>query len=264
MAGTGYEPLDTLKSWGDGIWLMDGPAIRSRGFPYPTRATVVRLKTGNLWVHSPTRLTDGLRAELDALGEVRHLVAPNPFHFAHIADWQAAWPKARTWAAPGVTERAAQAGLNLSFDRELRADEAEGPWAGQLEQRIVQGSARFHEAVFFHHASRSLILTDLITAIETAKLPAHHRPMAWIKGIDDSDGKTAPGIRWMFRDKRAMADSVEEMIGWAPERIILAHGRCYEKNGVAELERAFRRLLRDRMWDRELTRAKKKRKTDKG
>jgi hypothetical protein len=27
---------------------------------------------------------------------------------------------------------------------------------------------------------------------------------------------------------------------------------------VTELERAFRRLLRDRMWDRELTRAKKK------
>ena len=258
MAGTGYEPLDTLKPWGEGIWLIDGPAIPGRGFPYPTRATVVRLKNGNLWVHSPTRLTDALRAEVDALGEVRHLVAPNPYHFAYMADWQAAWPKAKSWAAPGVVERAAKVGLRLSFDRELRAGEAEGPWAGQLDQRIVKGSARFHEAVFFHHASCSLILTDLITAIETAKLPTHHRPLVWIKGIDDSDGKTPPGIRWMFRDKRAMADSVEEMIGWAPERIILAHGRCYDKNGVGELERAFRRLLRDRMWDRELTRAKKK------
>ena len=263
MAGTGYEPLDTLKPWGEGIWLIDGPAIRSYGFPFSTRATVVRLRNGNLWVHSPTRLTDALRAEVDALGEVRHLVAPNPYHFSHIADWQAAWPKAKSWAAPGVVERAAKVGLSLSFDRELRAGEAEGPWTGQIDQRIVQGSTRFHEAVFFHHASRSLILTDLIEAIETAKLPAHCRPFAWINGIDDSDGKTPPLIRWMFRDKRAMADSVEEMIGWAPERIILAHGRCYAKSGVAELERAFRLLLRDRMWDRELTRAKQ-RKAGKG
>jgi hypothetical protein len=263
MAGTGYEPLDTLKPWGEKIWLIDGPAIRSYGFPFSTRATVVQLRNGNLWVHSPTRLTEGLRAELDALGEVRHLVAPNPFHFAYIAEWQAAWPKAKSWAAAGVVERAAKNGLSLSFDRELRSEEAEGPWAGQLDQRIVQGSTRFHEAVFFHHASRSLILTDLIEAIETAKLPVHCRPFAWINGIDDSDGKTPPLIRWLFRDKRAMADSVEEMIGWAPERIILAHGRCYDRNGVAELERAFRRILRDRMWDRELTRAKK-RKAGKG
>jgi hypothetical protein len=33
------------------------------------------------------------------------------------------------------------------------------------------------------------------------------------------------------------------MIAWDPERIILAHGRWYERNGTAELKRAFRWLL---------------------
>jgi hypothetical protein len=188
MAGTGYEPLDTLKPWGDGIWLIDGPAIRFYGMPFSTRATVVQLKNGNLWVHSPTRLTEGLRAGLDALGPVRHLVAPNAFHFAHIADWQAAWPKAKSWAAPGAVERAAKNGLSLSFDRELRAGEAEGPWAGQIEQLIVAGSKVLREAVFFHNESRTLILTDLIENFETAKLPVWMRPLIWIAGIDDSDG----------------------------------------------------------------------------
>ncbi|WP_297771465.1 DUF4336 domain-containing protein [uncultured Roseovarius sp.] len=263
MAGTGYEPLDTLKPWGDGIWLIDGPAIRFYGMPFSTRATVVRLKNGNLWVHSPTRLTDALRAELDLLGPVRHLVAPNWLHFAHMADWQAAWPKAKSWAAPGVVDRAAKNGLTLHFDRELREDEAEGPWAGQLEQRIVAGSKLVCEAVFFHNESRTLILTDLIENFETAKLPVWMRPLIWIAGIDDSDGKMPPDMRFSFRDKRALVDSIEALIAWTPERIILAHGRCYETNGVAELERAFRRILRDRMWDRELTRAKK-RKAGKG
>jgi hypothetical protein len=33
------------------------------------------------------------------------------------------------------------------------------------------------------------------------------------------------------------------MIGWNPERVVLAHGRWYEKNGAAELRRAFGWLL---------------------
>lgn len=59
---TGYEPLNTLKPVADDIWLIDGPAVRFYGMPFPTRATVVRLANGDLWVHSPTELSDGLRA----------------------------------------------------------------------------------------------------------------------------------------------------------------------------------------------------------
>jgi hypothetical protein len=32
-------------------------------------------------------------------------------------------------------------------------------------------------------------------------------------------------------------------VAWQPERIILAHGRWYEKDGTEELRRAFRWLL---------------------
>jgi hypothetical protein len=33
------------------------------------------------------------------------------------------------------------------------------------------------------------------------------------------------------------------MLEWQPERVILAHGRWYPENGVAELKRAFRWAL---------------------
>jgi hypothetical protein len=29
------------------------------------------------------------------------------------------------------------------------------------------------------------------------------------------------------------------MLGWAPERVIFAHGRCYFEDGTAELRRAL-------------------------
>ena len=55
--------------------------------PFPTRMTVVRLASGGLWLHSPTQISDGLRAELDALGPVRHLVSPNRIHYSHMLSW---------------------------------------------------------------------------------------------------------------------------------------------------------------------------------
>jgi hypothetical protein len=38
--------------------------------------------------------------------------------------------------------------------------------------------------------------------------------------------------------------SVETMLGWAPERVVLSHGRPFEQNGTDELRRAFAFALR--------------------
>ncbi|MDO5756608.1 MAG: DUF4336 domain-containing protein [Rhodobacterales bacterium] len=243
---TGYEPLNTLKPVAQDIWIIDGPAVQFYGMPFSTRCTIVRLQNGDLWVHSPTFLADTLRAELNALGPVRHLIAPNWLHYVNIADWQAAFPEAVSYAAPGVCERAARQGKALNFDHILEQG-AEAPWEKQIDQMIVKGSKRHREAVFFHRRSSTLILTDLIENFETAKLPAWLRPLVWLAGIDDSDGKMPPDMRLTFR-RTPLAESVEAMIAWQPQRLILAHGRWYRRDAVDELRRAFRRILRDREW----------------
>ncbi len=239
---TGYEPLDTLKPVAPDIWIVDGPLIRFYGMPFSTRATVVRLANGDIWVHSPTRLSEGLRGEVTALGPVVHLVAPNWIHYAHVAEWQAAFPDALAWAAPWVAERAAKKGKALRFDRDL-GPVAEAPWAGQIEQMIVEGSRVHREAVFFHRASKTLILTDLIENFEARNLPWWMRIAARLGGILDPDGKMPRDMRASFIGHRdALRRAVETMIGWGPERVILAHGRWYDRNGADELRRAFRFL----------------------
>jgi hypothetical protein len=45
------------------------------------------------------------------------------------------------------------------------------------------------------------------------------------------------------RQKDEVRAAIEKMIAWEPERIILAHGRWYERNGTAELRRALRWIL---------------------
>jgi hypothetical protein len=243
---TGYAPLDVPKLVADGIWIIDGPPVTCRRMPHPTRAVVIRLETGGLWVHSPTAWTPELGAELEALGRVAHLVVPNPLHTTHISDWQARYPEAETWGVEAAVARATRQGQSLHLDHLL---EAPVPWAGEIGQLLIAGSRRHTEYVFFHKASRSLILTDILQSLETAHLPVWMRPLVWFSGADDSDGRMPSLLRRAYGDKRALAASLREMIRWAPARVLLAHGRCYMKNARGELERAYRRELRKGLWD---------------
>ncbi len=240
---TGYEPLDTPKPVADNIWVIDGPTIRFYGMPFSTRATLIRLEGGGLWLHSPTQLSPTLQDEVLALGPVRHLVAPNWIHYAHVGPWQAAFPEATSWAAPGVEERARKKGMELRFDHPLGQD-APAAWAGQIDQMIVTGSRVHREAVFFHRASRTLLLTDLIENFEPANLSWGMRVATRFAGIQDPDGQMPRDMRMTFSKHRdQLRDAVERMIGWNPERVIVSHGRWYERNGANELRRAFRFLF---------------------
>ncbi len=240
---TGYEPLDTLKPMGRDIWIVDGPAIRFYGMPFSTRATIVRLADGGLWVHSPTQLSEALADQVAALGPVRHLVAPNWIHYAYVADWQARFPEATSWAAPGVAERAKSRGMEVQFDHALEQDAPEA-WAGEIDQMIVRGSKVHREAVFFHRKSKSLILTDLIENFEPEKIGLWLRLAGRLAGIIAPDGKAPIDMRQTFRGGRAaLREDVERMIGWGPEKVILAHGRCIESGAVDALKRSFRWAL---------------------
>jgi len=238
---TGYEPLDTLKPVADDVWLIDGPAIRFYGMPFSTRATLVRLASGALWVHSPTRLTEALANEVEATGPVAHLVAPNWIHYAYVAEWQARFAQAEAWAAPGVADRAEKRGLQIRFDHDL-GQAPPAAWTGEIEQMIVRGSDIHREAVFFHRASKTLILTDLIESFEPDKLGFWFRLATRFAGNQDPGGMPRD-MRATFRDRAALKADIERMIGWGPERVILAHGRWYATDGVAALKRAFRWLL---------------------
>lgn len=64
-----------------------------------------------------------------------------------------------------------------------------------------------------------------------------------LSGIADPDGKMPLDLRMTFLGRKEVArDSYKRMLAWEPEKIILAHGRWYDKNGVEELKRAFRWL----------------------
>jgi len=244
----GYEPLNTLKPMAHDVWVIDGPETRFHGAPIPARATVVRLDNGNIWIHSPVRLTPALRDDVAALGPVRHLIAPHCDLREDICDWQRAFAEARVWLVPGIDPA-------MDGETHLRpktlGGRAETPWRGQITQLLAEGHGFLREPVFFHCASRSLILSNLIHNVETDRLPAWARPVVWIAGADHPRGGMPLLVRMRFRGRaKQLTDAVETMIGWNPERIVPRHGKIVECDGAEWLRRMFRRHLRDREWER--------------
>ncbi len=136
-----------------------------------------------------------------------------------------------------------RAAAKIRWDRDLGA-QAPGDWAGQIDQVVAQGSRQHPEVAFFHRPSRTLILTDLIANFEPERLSFWQRRRLGMAGALDPDGRTPADIRASFgRGKAALRPAVERMIAWAPERVILAHGRWYDRDAVRELRRAFRWVL---------------------
>jgi len=239
-----YPPLNRLKPVADNIWIADGPVIQFSAWwlkiPFSTRMTVIRLQSSGLFIHSPIGLTPSLKTEIEALGEPRWIVAPNRLHHWWLPEWHGALGEAQIFVASKVRE---QAGDRIRFECRELDRESGFPWDGEIATLPITGSY-MTEVAFFHQATRTLVLTDLIENFEAHKISSRLiRFLIWAGGVQDPDGSTPRDIRATFAKKPEAVTAVRRMIEWNPERVIIAHGRWYERDGQAELSRAFRWLL---------------------
>ncbi|TNC52304.1 DUF4336 domain-containing protein [Rubellimicrobium rubrum] len=238
-----YSPLNTLKPVADGIWIVDGGPMHVAMIPIPIRMTVVRLASGQVWLHSPVPYNARLRSEIEALGPISHLVAPNIAHWSFVKDWQRQFPEATTWAAPGLRKRRQVKASGVRFDRDLGHVPPE-EWAGDLQQRLLEGGLGLAEAVFLHRASRTLILTDLVENFEAEKLSPALRPLVRAAGAMEPQGMAPPHYRLATNLRRSQAKALaQELVDWGPERVIFAHGKWFDRDGTAQLRRSLRWLL---------------------
>ena len=65
-----YLPLDILKPVTDDLWIVDSGPLRLMGLRLPVRMTVIRLSSGEIWLHSPTRFDEGLKREIEGFGPI--------------------------------------------------------------------------------------------------------------------------------------------------------------------------------------------------
>jgi len=220
-----------MKQIAENIWVEERP-LSFYGMPFGTRMTVIKLSDDSLFIHSPVALTADLRFELGALGDVRHIVSPNKLHHLYMGEWQSAYPDAKIYASPGLHKKR----RDLNFTANL-ADTPEAAWEKDLDQLIFGGSFVMQEVVFFHHASRTLLLADLMEHF-CSDQPFFMRLLMRFFGMYNR-AITPPDWRMTFWRKKKARAALERMLDWNPEQIILAHGRMIETDGKNALMRSF-------------------------
>lgn len=140
---TTYAPLDILKTVGDGIWIVDsGPLHAAGAIPLPVRMTVMQLEDGGIVLHSPTRYDPVLRQEIESLGAIRHIVAPNSAHWSFVKDWKGRVPDALTWAAPGLRQRRQVKKARIAWHGDL-GPQSQAHFAPDIDHIEVPGIGGF-------------------------------------------------------------------------------------------------------------------------
>ena len=235
-----YDPVNTLKPLAPDIWTVDSGPLHGA---VPLRMTVIRLPDGGLLLHSPTTSTPALRAELDRIGPVRALLAPNPAHWLFAPEWQRTYPQAVTWAAPGLRARTPVRKAGMRIDHDLPGGAPAG-WAGVLDLVPVPGALGFTEIAVFHRPSRTLVLTDLVLNLEPRRLPAILRPLVRLLGSMAPQGRAPAHVRAIMRaGGEAAQHAAAQLVQLRPQRVVFAHGRMFDGDATAALQRSLSWLL---------------------
>lgn len=221
-----------LRVFGPGLYAADGPTVSFMTFPYPTRMAVAKLEDGSTWVWSPVALSPELESAVAAIGPVRHIVFPNKLHHLFAGEWIERWPEARVYAPPGLAAKRS----DLHFHAEL-SDRPDPAWADQIEQVVFRGSFALEEVVFFHRASRTAIVCDLVQRLARAK--GLKGMVMRLDGLVGEYGSTPREWRASFLRRGAARAARERLLGWAPERLLIAHGACAQEDAAAILARAL-------------------------
>jgi hypothetical protein len=233
-----YEPQLQPVPWAEDIWTVNGPEVSYRLWglilPCPTRMTIIRLPDGGLWVHSPVACAPDLIAAVKAMGRVIAIIAPNVFHYTHLADWARAFPQATVYGLPGLAAKVPGIALT-ALDEQVAA-----PWMAAIDSHVV-ALGSFTEVVFLHRASRTLIVTDLMQNFEATRIRNPLvRAVMMLGGATGPNGRPSIEIRLAaLAHREALRGGVRQMLAWQPSGIILSHGACYRTNADAEIARAF-------------------------
>jgi hypothetical protein len=225
--------MTRLRSLHPDLWVVDHPSFRVGGLALGTRTTLVRLQDGGLWLHSPGPLDDEVRDEIGALARVASIVVPSLLHHGFLAENVEAFPEARIFVPPGLREKLPE----LPRD-EVLGDDAPPAWKGEIEQVVAGGMPKTHEVVFLHRASHTLLLTDLAFNVRQSDSWSTRLAMR-LNGRYGSFGPTRVLRIAYLSDGAALRRTIDQVLAWDFDRVIVAHGDVLESGGREALREGY-------------------------
>jgi hypothetical protein len=223
------------------VTIVDGPHVRDFGVLFTTRMVVVKLASGAVWMESPMAVPDETLSRLTKLGPVRYLVAATPRHVWRLAQWHARFPAAQLWV-PRTTRLTLQQG-HVPVTGTL-TDTPPPDWAEDFDQVAFKGNPLIEEVLFLHMASRTVILDDLIQNHPRVTGKPPRNALSTLAGVAYPPVGVPIDIRLSFTHRTLARRSLEQLLAWDFDKLIIGHGVCLEHEAKAFVEQAFHWLRR--------------------
>ena len=221
-----------MQKRADSLWQLTYP-LKVLGADIIRNVTVIRLNSGKLLIHSTGPFTSGDVAAIRDAGDPGWLAEAMLDHDTFSHEGHTAFPDLPYFAPAGFDERVRIPVQSLN--------EPPDQWSPEIEVLRIDGNPSFGEHVFFHKTSHTLIVADLIFNYRKA-------PSLWTKLLlyPAMGFQHAPGMSKRFRnaitDKDAFRHSLEQMLEWDFDRIIVGHGQMIESDGKRIARQLFKQL----------------------
>lgn len=227
------------------------------------RGTLVKLKTGNLAVFSPTALTAEAKAKVEQFaqisppGKLRYIVAPDIEHHIFLSPWAKEYGDVNIIGPTGLPEKREKDDdtKGLTFSHVFTPENKDNMTiTSEFDDDFNYEYVHAHdnkELVFYHKPTRTLIEADLLF-----NMPATEQ---FSKSDMDATGGIATRIfaalmhtrgemKWQQRllwygpgrsDRKAFAASIRKIESWGQiDKIIPCHGDVIETGGSRILAQA--------------------------
>jgi len=221
-----------LKQVDNNIWFSTGRA-QLLGAESDNKMFIIRNNKNELLIISPLAPTEELLKEVNELGEVITIVSPNPFHYLHLLDFWAKYPKASCIASPGLKKRKPYSYDHLKdFEFDLFDD------FPQIELFNFDYKNEWKEIIFFHSPSGSLILTDLCFNLHKAEGWFGAKLMLNLHGIYKKFAVSRL-MKLLIGNKKEARSVIDSLYKLPMTRVLVNHGEPLEENCQEELKKAF-------------------------
>lgn len=216
----------------DSLPVFDYAQVLPLGLRFPARMTVLPLTRGRLALVSPVPIDEARAAAIAELGQVDFLIAPNLLHHLYLGDAARRYPDARVLAPSALGEKRPELRIAQALDAGVPAE-----LAAAVDVLAIAGAPGIDEYAFFHRATRSLVLTDLVFNVT--------RPEGWLAHLlfylGGTHKRLAASRIWRLKvvDRAAFAASIERLLALPFETLVMAHGEIVAHEARERLGQAL-------------------------
>jgi hypothetical protein len=207
--------------------------LRGFAIDFGRNVTLLRLRDRRVLIHSTAPFAPEDVNTIREFGIAGWLVEATMFHDTFAKAGHGAFPDLPYLAPAGFAK---VSGIPTELLSSPPAD-----WTGEISVLQIEGLRFNHEHAFYHHASRTVVLADLLFHFppETA---------GWARFFVQKVMRLPRlvGIsiffRFMIRDKERFAQSMRDLLRWDFRQIVVAHREPI----TADARSVFVRALRER------------------